>query len=153
MGDCNINLFDVKLKTKWNDKLCKPYFLKQMIQKTTRVWEKSTTLLDHIHTTRPTVVVEESDTIDCSLSDHNIIWCNQEGRSSNVQMSNVKTTFSGEQWTNLPYISASDEMLEKINTQFLFLNNRQKSCQVKSKKLLEIGWIKKFSLNQTLERT
>ena len=43
MGDFNINLLDTKLKTKWDNKFCKPNSLSQMIKKATRVAEKSAT--------------------------------------------------------------------------------------------------------------
>ena len=137
MGDFNINLLDTKLKTKWDNKFCKPNSLSQMIKKATRVAEKSATLIDHVYSNRPSVLTK-SDTIDCSLSDHDIIYTirkvgvqfpKSRKRISFVDYSkftpeNVNIIFSGVQWRHLLYSSTSDQMIENFNQQFCSLIDR-----------------------------
>ena len=57
IGDFNFNLLDQKQKAKWNNGICKPCSLPQLITKATRVVESCSSLIDHVYSTRPNILI------------------------------------------------------------------------------------------------
>ena len=166
MGDFNINLLDQKQKAKWNNRICKPYSLSQLITKATRVVENCSSLIDHVYSTRPNILIE-SDIINCSLSDHDIIYTIRKLGVQRAKVrekitfvdysrftpENISLVFSDVRWDNLLYHSTSDVMVEKFNQQLLSLVSQLvsvKSRFVKSKELPV--WLDKEVQNEIKKR-
>ena len=148
LGDFNFNLFDKDVKRKWLENVIGQLSLFQLITEPTRVSESSSSLIDHIYTSKPENF-NVGEIFRCSLSDHYLIFVTRKmgvkkskirtkvffNDYSQLTESNISAIFRTFDWQQVLSLSSVDEMLNCFYKNYVFILNSlvvRKSRFVKS---------------------